>query len=505
MRSISTSKKAGTQTTNGLPALAWMIKMEETPGDYVDEFGDYNNYARDELTDWNMEKPFLESDAPRKSSAYKDKLNLRLNATRGSYPDLPKHPELFMGFTDRDPRGTSGDPRFEGFRRDMMHRVEKFAQMGNNADGGISERPWTGQSISYAQKETMKRVGRNTKVFNYSVESQARGYNPLFPLDTSFGYEMQRQSEDVMTHGHTAVAQQYGASTQNPEQNLLKYAVDDVTRGKNKINQQGKGAHQSDSIGHFGETTQKRQEHRTASNKLSMMMMTAAHTGGETTHKNRDGSIGKTSKSAVLSKDIAAMVGYVEATQPRYDTKTSSVFKSSHVSDDMNGIRENAQASGLFGSTSTASSKAGLFDSRDTTRIHENAQASGLFGSSSTSSSSKSQQETDKSRITYNAEQTGVIGSTRTTQSYKSARPVEEYKMSWEEDTIWGKQKTTSERSTAPMTGRTSATDDPIGLTDMDFRNSHETHARGVVPTANRKNATSYDTLDIVRTLGDLS
>jgi hypothetical protein len=108
-------------------------------------------------------------------------INLRYNGTRGSNPELPRHPELFYGFTGNDPRGAVNDPRFDQVRGHMVARAAGLTtRMGNNDDYQIAERPWTGQSISYAMKDIHRRQKANTRVFTTQKEGRPWGNNTTF-------------------------------------------------------------------------------------------------------------------------------------------------------------------------------------------------------------------------------------------------------------------------------------------------------------------------------------
>lgn len=171
----------------GMPHDVILKKLEETDPGLVgeirglDEFhamGDnYDDYVRSEIIDWSPDKPYLESDQPRRDPALsRSILNLHYNGTRGNFPELPRHPELFYGFMDKDPRGTNNTPRFEQIRGQMTSRAADLTvRMGDNDDHALAERPWTGQSISYDMKEIQRRLKHNTRVF--SVQKEGRPWS----------------------------------------------------------------------------------------------------------------------------------------------------------------------------------------------------------------------------------------------------------------------------------------------------------------------------------------
>uniref|UniRef100_A0A6C0I0W0 Uncharacterized protein n=1 Tax=viral metagenome TaxID=1070528 RepID=A0A6C0I0W0_9ZZZZ len=146
----------------------------------------YNNYARSEIVDRALDNPLFESDhSKRDSSRSKSVVNLRYNGNRGNTSDLPRHPELFIGFTGNDPRGNSEDPRFDQFRGFMTSQAANLqVRMGNNDDNHIAERPWTNQSISYDKKYLQKQQANNLKIFNSQKEGRPNSRNVVTDMPT---------------------------------------------------------------------------------------------------------------------------------------------------------------------------------------------------------------------------------------------------------------------------------------------------------------------------------
>ena len=172
-----------------LPYDTLVHKLEETDPAFVsevrgdDEFHDladeYQDYVRAEVVDWAPDAPLMEADHPRRDPALsRSALNLRYNGTRGSQPELPRHPELFIGFTGNDPRGAGTDPRFDVMRGHMTARASNLeARMLDSDDNFTAERPWTGQSISYGMKELHRRLQSATRVFTVQKEGRPWGRN----------------------------------------------------------------------------------------------------------------------------------------------------------------------------------------------------------------------------------------------------------------------------------------------------------------------------------------
>jgi len=138
----------------------------------------YNEYARNELSDRNFDKPFLESDRPKSdTSLSRSIINLRYNGRRGT-GNNPQHTELFIGELGNDNRGISNDPRLnEGRKFIRGHAKNLEVSMGNNDDYQINDRPWTAQSISGARKEIQKRQKKNLKIFSTQKDGKILKHN----------------------------------------------------------------------------------------------------------------------------------------------------------------------------------------------------------------------------------------------------------------------------------------------------------------------------------------
>jgi hypothetical protein len=146
----------------------------------------YNNYVRSEIVDNTLDNPLFESDySKREPSLSKSLVNLRYNGNRGNTSDLPRHPELFIGFTGNDPRGNSEDPRFDQFRGFITAQAANLqVRMGNNDDNHIAERPWTNQSLSYDKKYLQKQQANNLKIFTAQKEGRPNSRNVVTDMPT---------------------------------------------------------------------------------------------------------------------------------------------------------------------------------------------------------------------------------------------------------------------------------------------------------------------------------
>jgi hypothetical protein len=201
----------------GMPYDAITMKLEETDprllgqteNTFYDIADEYEHYVRGEIIDWTPDPTTLESDHTKRDTGIsKSIMNLRYNGTRGSSSELPRHEDLFYGFTGDDPRGSSTDPRMNEVRRAIETRGSNLkVSMGVNDDHHMAERPWTTQSLSYGLKEVHKRLRQNTKIFSPSKLGRAWGRNAVYSsgaIGTSRREQVNNGSAGMIAYDTTA-------------------------------------------------------------------------------------------------------------------------------------------------------------------------------------------------------------------------------------------------------------------------------------------------------------
>ena len=174
---VLTSVHSGVQPYGNMPASVLLHKLEETNmgGDPSDA---YYDFSRGLIVDKAPDAPFLEQDSNRDPNQSRTNLNLRMNGTRGSSGQMPQHPELFIGFTDPDPRGYQNTPLFDQFRKHTATRAGVLeVSMGVNNDDQIVESPWTNQSLSYDMKYVFDQTKSKLKVFTAERDGRVLGNN----------------------------------------------------------------------------------------------------------------------------------------------------------------------------------------------------------------------------------------------------------------------------------------------------------------------------------------
>lgn len=179
----------------GMPADSILQKLEVTDLAYLPpgrQMGGQDSFtgleekddAISALLDRRPDPGFLAAgEATRNPQRSREAINLRYNGTRGSHGDLPRHSEMFVGFTGDDPRGAQTDPRFEQMREQMTHRMNQLVpQMGENVGHGggeygeayqEAERPWTGPSLQAARVKGHIAARDRMKVFSTAKEGRS--------------------------------------------------------------------------------------------------------------------------------------------------------------------------------------------------------------------------------------------------------------------------------------------------------------------------------------------
>jgi hypothetical protein len=98
-----------------------------------------NNYMRQQLKDTRPDKPFFESDLPRRNNYSRDRLNLRHSGRRvKAEPWLPDGTFLDHVFTEKDPRGIALGPDMKKHKEQQFAR-RKYINFYNDSHHHIPE------------------------------------------------------------------------------------------------------------------------------------------------------------------------------------------------------------------------------------------------------------------------------------------------------------------------------------------------------------------------------
>jgi len=191
----------------GMPHDELLYKLEETDpellsdvrGDdpFHDVENDYDDYIRAEIIDRAPDDTFLESDHTRRDPALsRTMLNLRYSGGRGPNDyRLPRHPELFIGFTGNDPRGVDTQPRLDKIRAHTEARArQREVRMGHNVGHGDfieADRPWGGRRMEYDKKDMQRRLKKRMRWFPAQKVGRPWGRNVV--ADGHYGLHQRRE------------------------------------------------------------------------------------------------------------------------------------------------------------------------------------------------------------------------------------------------------------------------------------------------------------------------
>ena len=140
----------------------------ETTALYEDPF-QYEDSMRHELSDFTPDQATLESDMPRREYQSTSRIHLRESGSRG---DNPEHPEIFIGFTDRDPRGIATDPDFKQMANQSWGRRRlKEAGMYNDDDLSVPSQGIHPNKMRWQIRQSQNQLKKRWKIFSTSKDA----------------------------------------------------------------------------------------------------------------------------------------------------------------------------------------------------------------------------------------------------------------------------------------------------------------------------------------------
>lgn len=154
----------------------------------IDEDPDRTNqFMRNTLKDFRADPVLFESDNPRTNGATSiGALNLRLHGSRGNIAG-PNHSEMFLGFTDHDPRGTATDPDFKKYTEDSWAR-RKRTEMNlfpDKSEDRITQGGTSESHIAEIKKQMFYPVKNRLKIFETEKDGEllaGRPYEATKPM-----------------------------------------------------------------------------------------------------------------------------------------------------------------------------------------------------------------------------------------------------------------------------------------------------------------------------------
>lgn len=156
-----------------MPNEALLAKFEETQ-DLDDGEDQYDNYARDTLKDFSPDPVTMEQNMPRKDYVAQGRLNVLYNGGRGK-ENTPAHPEMFLGLTEREPRGVSTDPDMRKLVDQEKARM-RFVRWSADADNSISQGRWSeSEAFHKSRYLTHKAVKSRARIFTTAKDGRREG------------------------------------------------------------------------------------------------------------------------------------------------------------------------------------------------------------------------------------------------------------------------------------------------------------------------------------------
>lgn len=156
-----------------MPESAYLKKMEQTC--IYEDPDQLENFYRNSLKDLRPDKPFFESDAPRRNNFSRDRLNLRHGGARSlADPYLPDGTFLDHVFLEKDPRGNALEPDMRQYRKQQEARG-KFIKHGNDEDNSVPSSGWHPSHVVRDIKNQFYNVKSRMKIFEESMDGRHNG------------------------------------------------------------------------------------------------------------------------------------------------------------------------------------------------------------------------------------------------------------------------------------------------------------------------------------------
>jgi hypothetical protein len=135
-----------------------------------------HDYLREQMKDFDCDKPFFESDQIRYDNHSEERLSLRHEAHRtGEVPDAP---DLFLELTERDPRGTALDPNFRKLIDQSYSRADYF-KFYDDSDNSVQESVKHPGVLLTQLRNEFENIKSRLKIFSTSKDHMmsAANYN----------------------------------------------------------------------------------------------------------------------------------------------------------------------------------------------------------------------------------------------------------------------------------------------------------------------------------------
>ena len=161
---------AGTDTIVGsgslMPESLYLGKIEQTC--MFEDNNQLGKYFRQELKDYRPNKPFFESDQPRRRNYSEDRLNLRHGGSRTlTDPYLPDGTFLDFQFLEKDVRGNAVGPDMREHRK-QQHARDRFIKFYDDSHFHVPESGIHPSTMQMNIKNELYNVKNRMKIFDTS-------------------------------------------------------------------------------------------------------------------------------------------------------------------------------------------------------------------------------------------------------------------------------------------------------------------------------------------------
>jgi len=162
----------------GIATETMMKKWEVTPGMVEDTDEIMDDFYRNTLTNRGPDKTTLASDEKRSNTHSIGKLNLMHSGNRSN--SEPTHYDLFLGHTEKDPRGTMTGPDMRRHTEQVWHRTKNYSKVfKSDADPSIPSEGINQRKAIENIRKAQFRGKTYRKIFSTATDGMHRGYNGM--------------------------------------------------------------------------------------------------------------------------------------------------------------------------------------------------------------------------------------------------------------------------------------------------------------------------------------
>lgn len=152
-------------------------KFEITP--IIDTSNTLDNHYRNTLKDYSPEKATFEFEKSRKNTDAVGKLNLHYYGRRNDKE--PFQSDLFLGFTDKDPRSIHLDPLMGNYQEQIWHRKKNYKySFKDDTDNSVHTAGISESKMQKNKKQTYKGFKERYKNFEESNDAWTNSFNQMY-------------------------------------------------------------------------------------------------------------------------------------------------------------------------------------------------------------------------------------------------------------------------------------------------------------------------------------